>query len=503
MNDSHLVLEMEQFEDKDKPEHDGHMYGVCLYVITVILLYADQNLMAPNLSQIAQEFGFSDVERDRKLGGDISFAFFILGLPASWILGCCADSCNRMILTALTIGLGEGACLATYFVHTYQQLYLCRAATGLSIGGALPLMYSVLGDWFRAEDRHAVAAVVGIGTGVGATLGQGLAGFIGPRLGWRLPFLIVGLPALLCAMLLGCTVNDPQRGAMECETSVQDEEFQDLNSNRPEPLTMQSNNVVSQAKSFGGSKYERISTECKRHGETLLCLLSTKTYILALLQGAPGCVPWGIVNTFLIDFLSRDRGMTVENATLTVLFFGFGSFIGLVMSGTFGRILYRQNPRYPPLFAGLMTIMGCLPFWILLNYVDFSTPMIYRMAICVFAGVGSGATGPIVKATVQNVTMPNSRGQAFAVLNTFDDFGRGLGPVFIAHLIMQFGQRTKAFNIGVLGWILCGIFNSCMYFFVENDERSIYSKLSAANAEQYSIRRMSECSVVHSSLEIS
>jgi hypothetical protein len=41
-------------------------------------------------------------------------------------------------------------------------------------------------------------------------------------------------------------------------------------------------------------------------------LLSTPSVLLALLQGAPGCIPWGIVNAFLNDFLSQDRGMTVE-----------------------------------------------------------------------------------------------------------------------------------------------------------------------------------------------
>jgi MFS family permease len=441
------------------------------------------------LSQIAQEFGFSEIERDRKLGGDISFAFFVLGLPASWILGCCADSYNRMILTAWTIGLGEGACLATYFVHDYPQLYFCRALTGLSLGGALPLMYSVLGDWFRADDRHSVAAVVGMGTGIGAALGQGLAGFMGPHVGWRLPFLIVGLPALVCAVFLGCTVKDPPRGRMEFVTIMEDEEFQDLNPNLSKPVTMSTKNVENLVTSVGRLKDDRFSTGCKRHGEKFLYLLSTKTFVLALLQGTPGCVPWGIVNTFLIDFLSKDRGMSVENATMTVLFFGFGNFIGLVLSGTVGRMLYRQNPRYPPLFAGLMSIMGSIPFWILLNYVDSKTSLLYRIVICVCAGVGSGTTGPIVKATVQNVTMPNSRGQAFAIFNTFDDFGRGIGPVFIAQLILLFGERTRAFNIGVAGWILCGILNSLMYFSVLKDEHNILAKLNTAESQQMSLER--------------
>ena len=37
--------------------------------------------------------------------------------------------------------------------------------TGISIGGALPIVYSVLGDLFPANQRNAIAALVSTGTG--------------------------------------------------------------------------------------------------------------------------------------------------------------------------------------------------------------------------------------------------------------------------------------------------------------------------------------------------
>jgi len=35
--------------------------------------------MSPNLTLIAREFGFSDLERDEKLGGEIALGFFLIG----------------------------------------------------------------------------------------------------------------------------------------------------------------------------------------------------------------------------------------------------------------------------------------------------------------------------------------------------------------------------------------------------------------------------------------
>jgi len=500
-------------------------WTLLLYSLTTVLLFADQNLLAPNLSQAAEEFGFDDNERDKKLGGDIALAFFLLGAPASFLVGCAADSnsIRRSFLFGLVVLIGEGACMLTYFTTTYTGLYITRALTGFSVGGALPLLSSVLGDWYKPEERSKVMASVGVGTGIGIAIGQGLAGLVGPIYGWRLPFLLISLPALLLAVLLMTTVVDPVRGG--CESGDDDDADIDFdrrglhaeadvtatsavttdyaingsesfidNSTINKSLRLRVNSAtrnvsVSEPMQQEGSDRERnressmgrILSLCRpstyaEHFRTTKELLSSKTVLLTLLQGAPGCVPWGIVNTFLNDFLSEDCGMTVRAATATILFFGIGNFFGIIVGGIGGDWLYKKDPRFPLLLSGSMAILGCFPLWILVNtteVVDDEIPLFMMIRIgfiAILAGVGSGVTGPIVKSTLQNTTRPNARGQAFALLNTFDDFGRGLGPVFVAMLIINLGGRQTAFNVGIGGWILCGIFNLCMFFTVKEDE---------------------------------
>jgi MFS family permease len=134
-----------------KKNYSSHRWALGLFSITTVLLFADQNLMSPNLTTIADEFDMNDEERDRKLGGDISLAFFLLGAPASFVVGMLADTQNRSKVFGWTVFIGEMACSLTYFVRSYNQLYICRAVTGFSIGGALPVIYSVLGDLYSAE----------------------------------------------------------------------------------------------------------------------------------------------------------------------------------------------------------------------------------------------------------------------------------------------------------------------------------------------------------------
>jgi MFS family permease len=73
-------------------------YTTLMLCITVFFLFADQNLLAPNLSAIAKDFEFTDSERDEKLGGYIAFGFFVVGGPVALLVGYFTDTVNRCLL---------------------------------------------------------------------------------------------------------------------------------------------------------------------------------------------------------------------------------------------------------------------------------------------------------------------------------------------------------------------------------------------------------------------
>ncbi|VEU40537.1 unnamed protein product [Pseudo-nitzschia multistriata] len=480
-------------EGADRAEAGRRRWALALFSATTVLLFADQNLMSPNLTAIAEDFGLSNDERDRKLGGDISLAFFLVGAPASFLVGVLADSGNRARIFGWTVFAGELACLLTYFARSYRQLYLCRAVTGFGVGGALPVIYSVLGDLYGAGDRHVASALVSFGLGAGISLGQAVAGYLGPIYGWRLPFLVISVPALVCAALVCTTVEDPERGAMETARGEAEREglVAEEGGVALVPITSRSNLVdadashdyvearagADHAKSGGGGGSSTGSW--RDHVESGIGLLSTRSVALSLFQGAPGCVPWGVINVFLNDYLSEDRGFSVQSATTVLMCFSLGYALGLLVGGAGGKRLYETDPRLPCLLAGGTAIAGCFPLWYLLNGVDSSTPFGVAATTALAAGLLAAPTGPIVKATLTNVTLPRARGQAFALFNLFDDLGKGLGPYLVSLLIVGCGGRRAAFNTGVLGWVLCGVANLAMFFTVARDERAVQAALSA------------------------
>eukprot|EP00195_Chlamydomonas_chlamydogama_P007517 CAMPEP_0202907246 /NCGR_PEP_ID=MMETSP1392-20130828/41834_1 /ASSEMBLY_ACC=CAM_ASM_000868 /TAXON_ID=225041 /ORGANISM="Chlamydomonas chlamydogama, Strain SAG 11-48b" /LENGTH=249 /DNA_ID=CAMNT_0049596059 /DNA_START=60 /DNA_END=805 /DNA_ORIENTATION=+ len=160
-------------------------YMIFVYTLLASLLFADQNLLAPNLTEAAEFFGFDEDEKDQYLGGYISAGFFAVGAPAALLIGWLTDKINRRNLLFWVVLFGSAPCLCTYWVNAYWEFFLLRLLTGISVGGCFPLLYSLLGDLFPPTSRSLVSAFVQIATGAGIFVGQALSSWIAPATNWR------------------------------------------------------------------------------------------------------------------------------------------------------------------------------------------------------------------------------------------------------------------------------------------------------------------------------
>ncbi len=415
------------------------LYAVILLAVISFFLFADQNLMAPNLTQIGNEFGFTPEERDVKLGGNISLVFWVLGGLVTLGIGYLTDLLSRKTLFIIVIVLGEIPCVLTGFARTYDELFWLRAATGIAIGGALPLTYSFIGDYFSHKSRAAAAGYIGLAQGLGVAMGQLLAGAIGQSHGWRLPFIIVGIPNFLLILLFALTVKEPPRGISEESLSE----------------------LIQEGKVYTA----RINWKYYRD------LFKIKTNIMVFLQGIPGTVPWGVFFIYLNDFYHIEKGYTVLDATTIVMAVGAGAILGGFIGGLIGNKVYNINPRYLPLLCGSTTLVGIIPMAVLLNFPPYQQTGTVMVPILIgfFTGFIVTITGPNVKAILLNVNTPETRGSIFSLFNLTDDLGKGFGPVIISLLIVAFG-RLAAFNIANLFWLVCGILLLVMMATFPKDE---------------------------------
>ncbi len=420
------------------------LYAVILIAAINLFIFADQNLMAPNLTQIARDFGFSDIQRDVLLGGRISLAFWVIGALITLCIGYFTDMVSRKQLFVATAIIGELPCLLSGFAENYAQLFWLRALTGIGVGGMIPITFSMIGDFFSHKNRAAAAAWITLVQGLGVAVGQLVAGFIGPEYGWRLPFIVVAAPSFLFILLFWFTVKEPPRGIAE-------ESLKEL---------------IEKGAVYTG----KINFSLYRS------IFRIKTNVLVLLQGIPGCIPWGVFFIYLNDFYAQDKGFSVEMATLIVMTGAAATLAGSFVGGLIGNKIYNRNPRYLPLFIGTACIIGVIPMAFLLNYpsqVGVENPsVIVPLALAAITGFIIIFPAPNIKAITLNVNSPETRGSILSMSNLFDSFGNGFGPALISLFIIAFG-RVWAFNIANLFWIACGILEIMMFFTFAADEQRL------------------------------
>ena len=394
-------------------------------------MFADQNLMGPNLTLIAEDFGITDM-KDQYLGGLIPLVFWILGGSVALFIGYCTDLMSRKNLFALIVFMGEIPCLLSGFADTYTEFFIMRALTGIGIGGIIPLTYSLLGDLYSANERIKVVTLIGLASGMGIAIGQLAAGIMGDSFGWRLPFILFAVPNFILGAVFLLTVKEPKRGQMD-------------------------HNV----KSFRISDFKDFSS-----------LFKIKTNLLVFLQGIFGTIPWGVFSIFMIDYFVVDKGYLRPTATLVITLVGGMALIGSLIGGFVGNKLYRKNPKYLPLFCGMSTILGIIPTAFLINSpmrTDQNETMLIVYAAC--TGLLIAMTAPNMKAILMNVNSPFSRGTVFSLYNFADDLGRGFGPFIIGNILIYSFGRNMAFNIANAFWFICGCLILLMFWTFPKENR--------------------------------
>ena len=70
------------------------------------------------------------------------------------------------------------------------------------------------------------------------------------------------------------------------------------------------------------------------------------------MQGLFGCLPWGMILTYLNDYLAQNRGLSVQSATGMLLALGLGGGVGVMGGGFLGQWLYNRHKWAVSVFIG-------------------------------------------------------------------------------------------------------------------------------------------------------
>jgi len=391
-----------------------------LLAVAFLFVWSPQNLMAPNLTEMADFFGFTPEQRDLFLGAYVAFATGVLSLPVSAAIGFVADLVpSRKRLYAWTCLVGGAAAILTGVSQSYAQLYFARFVCGGCMSGSVPIAFSLLGDLFDTKDRNAASAGLTAMMGAGILFGQVYAGCVGSQNGWRGPFYLSGTLTILSSLLVLWFVKEPVRGGKE---------------------------KVLQDMLASGTKYEKkLTLEDFMHA-----ILRNQSNALLIWFGFFTSIPWGVIFTFLNDYLSQEQSMSVPDATMLVLWFGIGCALGGILGGYLGQLTMTMDRSYLPLFMAASTFLGMFPFLALLNG-PFHTAGILPCFYALVGGCVANLPSVNMRPCIINVNAPEVRGASLNASNIAINLARGAGPSCITIMSAIWGvSRQFSFNVTII-----------------------------------------------------
>ena len=177
----------------NKSPFSKYQLGICLLCLMVVILDGFDNLIigvvAPKLAQ-ALKAG------PQQLGIVFSSGHFGF-MVGSLGFGLLADRWGRKKTLILCAFIFAFSSMLTTGVTTITMLALCRFATGIGLGGAVPNALALGSEYAPVRMRASVATMLWMGMPAGGTL----AGFVGayslPRYSWQSLFWIGGFAPLV------------------------------------------------------------------------------------------------------------------------------------------------------------------------------------------------------------------------------------------------------------------------------------------------------------------
>jgi MFS family permease len=264
----------------------------------------------------------------------------LVGAVASLPFGALADRVKRTRTLAAAIVLWAAAMIWSATVSSFGELLVARLALGGVTAIAGPFIASLVGDYFAGAERGRIYGFVLAGELLGAGAGFAVTGDIA-ALSWRAAFVILALPAFALAWFVA-RMPEPARGGRE-----------PLIAEGADPAAER----VDEAKE--GTAAQQLAVEQGIAPEEELVLdrdprrlgliaatryiLRVRTNVVLILASAGGYFFLAGVQTFGVEFATRQYGIDQALANVLLLVVGAGAVVGVLASGTLGDLLLRHR----------------------------------------------------------------------------------------------------------------------------------------------------------------
>ena len=198
--------------NKDKIS-SSDMAFLGLLTILNILNMLDRNLMSAFANYIVPDLGLSNTEYGLLTG----LVFLIFYSVAGLYMGMLADTVNRTRLISFGVTLWSALTAASGLAWNFVSMAIPRMFIGVGESILTPSAMSLLADRFPQSRLGFAAGFYYIGAPLGAGGSFLLAGYLGPIIGWRNCFYLLGGIGLVLAAIVFFVRETPRRHLVNSE----------------------------------------------------------------------------------------------------------------------------------------------------------------------------------------------------------------------------------------------------------------------------------------------
>lgn len=192
----------------------------CYYALGLLTIVYAFNFIDRQLLAILQESIKADLDlSDGQLGLLTGFAFAIFYVTAGIPIARWADRGSRRNIVSLSLFIWSFMTAVSGFVQNYTQLLFARIGVGIGEAGGSPPSHSMISDIFPPNQRASALGFYSTGISIGILFGFLAGGWLNEFFGWRVAFMVVGIPGVILAIVLRFTMAEPLRGLHDAATS--------------------------------------------------------------------------------------------------------------------------------------------------------------------------------------------------------------------------------------------------------------------------------------------
>ncbi|MEP2102387.1 MAG: MFS transporter [Parasphingorhabdus sp.] len=393
----------------------NYILGILLTVY--VFNFIDRTIINILTEPIKETFGVEDWQMGLLGGPAFAILYTFVGIPIARF----SEKHHRVWIIAASVALWSLMTVLCGFATSFIALFIFRIGVSIGEAGCSPPANSIIADYFVPAERSTAVSVYALGIPLGGMVAYVFGGFIVGSLdgatigalltswnwtwaanildwqnieGWRVAFVVVGIPGIIVAMFVKMTIKEPPRGYTD-------------------PPEMQNKDQVG----FG----------------EVLKILSKKPSYWHVTMGVTiaSFVNYG-VGQFLVSFLIRTHELSIFDASVKIaMALAVMASIGTYMSGFLAD---KFSERFPKALAWIpmLALIGVIPMhvtgylaeslWLAVPLMMVGQMLLYTY-LCPLYAVPSGVVDSRMRATAVAITL--------FIVNLL---GYGLGPPLIGGL---------------------------------------------------------------------